>query len=146
MCLYKRVIWACGCPRGVVLASPCDKRGTPGCRRRHLLDRVRVERQCRNHGPLTPSPQRRRYGETGCNRRGSVLIIRRRSLSGSSGSSGASGASGSPNAASTTINTTTNNNGANSRGSANGSPTANRGADETRNRGPETDANPGNTQ
>ncbi|KAK4149720.1 hypothetical protein C8A00DRAFT_18635 [Chaetomidium leptoderma] len=99
MCHFKRVIWACSCPRGVVLVRRCEHHGTPACRRRHLLDRIHVPVNCKNHRLLTeqsspgPASRRRRHGGSRTRRSGGGLTIRRRSNSGSS-SSGARSSSG----------------------------------------------------
>ncbi|KAK4136037.1 hypothetical protein BT67DRAFT_440169 [Trichocladium antarcticum] len=89
MCYFKRVAWACGCLLGSVPARPCRYEGTPDCRRRHLLDRIRIPTKCRRHSPQTsPSPGIRRRHSPGSQRRRQGLTLRRRSNSGSSGSTG----------------------------------------------------------
>ncbi|KAK3900990.1 hypothetical protein C8A05DRAFT_35350 [Staphylotrichum tortipilum] len=90
MCHMKRVIWACGCPQGLVVARPCPARGTPNCHRRHLLERMRITVACREHRPFTTLTRRRRRTPTR-NRmaRGLTLTFtRHRARSASAASSG----------------------------------------------------------
>ncbi|EAQ91860.1 predicted protein [Chaetomium globosum CBS 148.51] len=49
MCWYKRFRWGCGCTQGIMLWNRCVHRGTPQCRRRHLLERYHVSRYCQRH-------------------------------------------------------------------------------------------------
>ncbi|KAH6649327.1 hypothetical protein F5144DRAFT_542533 [Chaetomium tenue] len=49
MCWYKRFRWGCGCIQGIMLWNRCAYRGTPQCRRRHLLERYHVSRYCQRH-------------------------------------------------------------------------------------------------
>jgi uncharacterized membrane protein YgcG len=96
MCYVKRIHWACGCIKGVVITQHCDKTGTPDCRFRHLLERLRVGIPCQGcRSPASPLPplrprrlhhRRRRNNPPGV--RPVAFIIRRRSGSGSSAGSG----------------------------------------------------------
>ncbi|KAL2127490.1 hypothetical protein VTI74DRAFT_10644 [Chaetomium olivicolor] len=84
MCLYKRIVWDCGCPRGRVLWTACEHRGTPDCRRRFLLDRISVSMRCRNHQPLTlPALRPPRRNTTPRNQRTGIIL---RPVSGSGSS------------------------------------------------------------
>jgi hypothetical protein len=49
MCYYKRMLWSCGCQFGVMVTQKYEFQGTPQCRRRHLLDRLRFSVPCRAH-------------------------------------------------------------------------------------------------
>lgn len=60
MCYVKRVYWACGCYLGVKPDRSCDKKGTPDCKRRHLLDRIHLTLSCQDHDTTPPGTNRRR--------------------------------------------------------------------------------------
>lgn len=96
MCYYRRFFFRCGCPLVVMLDRCCNAYGTPQCVRRHLLERVFLNINCRHCWSLMPPSPNRRRNRRGGHRSSSGLIIRRRSGSnGSNGSNGGGGGGGS---------------------------------------------------
>ncbi|KAL2268016.1 hypothetical protein VTJ83DRAFT_2862 [Remersonia thermophila] len=61
MCYFKRAFWDCGCPLGVAPAGPCEHKGTPACKRRHLLEKIRTNVACPMHIPPGGYPKRKKW-------------------------------------------------------------------------------------